>query len=1133
VKDPYYRKILEGLAGPLDPHAFQSCANDLLKDIYPGLVRIHGSYDYGMDGAIADGEGEAFPLIVTTAMDVIGNLTRSLHSYARSGGPRRLAVVAISTALTPTKRRNLEKRAQDREFTLVQIHDRWDFADRLYRNSRWARELLGVTPEPSALSSLPQNRRPMREDIPLVGREADLEWLRRSAGDRLVVGQPGSGKTRLLLELVRDGEGLFLASDDEGRIANACRDLEPTIIIVDDAHFEPMRLERLRQIREEIGATFDIIATTWPGAEDNLADALGGIADDQVRHLELLTRAQILEVLHGIGVQEPDDDPYLRQLVDQASNKPGLAVTLGSLWLRGELRDVLTGEAIRRTLIPSLTRVLENDPTRLLACFALGGDCGMSIGTVGDFLGLGLGEVHRLATLASQGGVLEVLGGDRLAVSPEMLRPALLQEIFFKPPALAYSGLLEQAADIEDAVETLTLAAMLEVPVPEADLRLLVLRYGSRTAWRRLAALSEADATWVLEHYPGNFLGVAYEVLTRAPRAAISRLLQDASQAQGFASASADPPLQILKDWVQELPDERWKGILNPMQRRQLAVEVARRYLEEGGVREIGLRACFAALNPRMETSRETVTGGAVSIRQALLGESSVPKILSLWSELKEVLREFTKETWSELEEAIHEWVHPEIPGIQLSEKHLKRMWRVPRQILTDLLRLSKGNPGLQLALLQWAGRVKMSLDVKPDPDFAVLYPLEDHLTPENWQEEEKKENKAALALAGKWATHTPEDVARKLVYYGEQAEVFQHQESRLVWVLCRGLAEEVSAPEVWLMTFVRYGLGAISVEPFLARVLVERKGGWREALAETLAVDRYSGLAACALLESEGLPSELTDAALEAIVSRPDLIQTSSLRGAIPSPTLQSLLVSPDMEIVLAAAIGEWLAPPRGQVRIEVVAEWRKAILSAGKGGGIDRSRLHRSHYWLKQILRSDPELAYAWLGARIQDVQAYEVVSPSGIYASAIRPLESSQRVELLQRLRPGHFGAQLIQLLVDDSAVVYDQLLKIGHLRKHQLAPLQGRPADTTWIAMARLALDAGHEPRKIAEVAFHNPGIVSGFGEAHWSKWRRGFEHLLDTAEGKLREVAESGLQIAESHIGDALERKRQFELTGQF
>ncbi len=184
MRDPYYRKILEGLNGPLDSNVFDACADDLLREVYSGLVPVRGGRDYGMDGAIADGEDEPFPLIATTAQDVSRNLRESLSSYVKGGGSRRKAVLATSRALTPKRRKDLHAKAREKGFVLLQIHDQDDFADRLYRNSRWTKELLGLEGKPAALSAVPRTRGPIRQDVELIGRDEDLAWLRTTSGDR-------------------------------------------------------------------------------------------------------------------------------------------------------------------------------------------------------------------------------------------------------------------------------------------------------------------------------------------------------------------------------------------------------------------------------------------------------------------------------------------------------------------------------------------------------------------------------------------------------------------------------------------------------------------------------------------------------------------------------------------------------------------------------------------------------------------------------------------------------------------------------------------------------------------------------------------------------------------------------------
>jgi hypothetical protein len=93
---------------------------------------------------------------------------------------------------------------------------RYGMAQRLHWSPRWLQS-LGLSAAPSALSSVPRSRRPLI-DLQLAGREEDLEWLRSTPGDLIIAGEPGSGKTFLLLHWIREGwNGLFLVDKDPGR----------------------------------------------------------------------------------------------------------------------------------------------------------------------------------------------------------------------------------------------------------------------------------------------------------------------------------------------------------------------------------------------------------------------------------------------------------------------------------------------------------------------------------------------------------------------------------------------------------------------------------------------------------------------------------------------------------------------------------------------------------------------------------------------------------------------------------------------------------------------------------------------------------------------------------------------------
>ena len=366
VRDPLYRSIESRLGERLDPELFERCAVELLREAYPGITPIRGGDDGGMDGAISIGAGAPLPLVVTTGKNVIGNLTRSLGSYRRTGGSARQAVLATSQALTGRKRRNLRKRARELGFTLRNIHDHADFVGRLYRNPLWRRKLLGLTGDLPALSVLPDGRR-ARPHMRLVGRDGEMDWLRSKAGDVVVVGQPGVGKTALLEALAKEGGGLFPiatftrsvmaeASGDMRQIADAFREQRPPRIFVDDAHLRGSLIESMARLRDDIGAEFAIVATTWPSHEGEARRQLY-CSSERVLRVGGLDRKTAEKKSCGKCMPDsptlwlarfstraltmlPTDDPRSAEYHSGGHVRPGLAVTLARYASLGDLADL-------------------------------------------------------------------------------------------------------------------------------------------------------------------------------------------------------------------------------------------------------------------------------------------------------------------------------------------------------------------------------------------------------------------------------------------------------------------------------------------------------------------------------------------------------------------------------------------------------------------------------------------------------------------------------------------------------------------------------------------------------------------------------------------------------------------------
>jgi hypothetical protein len=299
-----------------------------------------------MDGAIADAEGEPFPLVTTTSKNVIGNLTRNLNSYLKQEGTRRKVVLATSQDLSPRKIQNLYKRASELGFLLLNVHAQAATANLLYRSPEWCKELLNLMGDPCPLSVVPRTTRPQLSQS-LIGRDKDLAWLTESNGDRLLVGQPGSGKTSLLRELVSHGLALFVVSRDRGELAAAIRKQEPETLIVDDAQAYHDVILDLIQIREETGAKFSILVSSWPSFQSKIAETLN-LTEKAVHRLDLLPRDDIVAVIKATGIHGPDE--LIREIVNQAQGRPGLAVTLAYLCLQGGVQELLSGDALNRSI---------------------------------------------------------------------------------------------------------------------------------------------------------------------------------------------------------------------------------------------------------------------------------------------------------------------------------------------------------------------------------------------------------------------------------------------------------------------------------------------------------------------------------------------------------------------------------------------------------------------------------------------------------------------------------------------------------------------------------------------------------------------------------------------------------------
>jgi hypothetical protein len=276
----------------------------------------------------------------------------------------------------------------------------------------------------------------------LIGRAEELAWLKEVQGDALLVGQPGSGKTYLHQYLAKENLCLFVVDDSLGRLADAIRDQQPSIIVVDDAHINLPLVENVDRLRAELCATYHIHLNCWPHYEERVQRILR-IPNNRVRRLPPLLKREIYEIITLAGIKGPD---WLQELIiSQSDGKPGLAFALAELCETQGVADVWSGEAMARQLMGDLRLVRDEKERCVLAAFAVGGDVGMSFAQVSQALGLSPIDLRQITAALGAGGIIEEVREDRLQVRPPAIRPVLVGQRHFSFMIASTSGVANWA----------------------------------------------------------------------------------------------------------------------------------------------------------------------------------------------------------------------------------------------------------------------------------------------------------------------------------------------------------------------------------------------------------------------------------------------------------------------------------------------------------------------------------------------------------------------------------------------------------------------------------------------------------------------------------------------------------------
>ena len=1112
IRDPFYQDIIQGLSGRLDPELFEQCAADLLRNIYPGLVPIRGGSDAGMDGAISDAEGVAFPLVSTTQENVIGNLTKNVNSYLQNGGTRRKVVLATSQKLTPKRRRNLEERASALGFTLIQVFPQEALANLLYRSPEWCRELLSLTGQPPALSLIPVSSRPQIVEL-LIGREDDLDWLRNTNSDLLLVGQPGSGKTFLMYSFAKENEGLFLINNDPVHIAQSVRAQSPKAIIVDDAHIDTGRLNMLRQLRTQIGAGFRIIATCWPGHKDNVLYHIQ-VPTSSIRELKPLTRDQIVELIKSTGIVGPVE--LIRELVNQAEGRPGLAATLCHLCLKGDVRQIALGDALSRDIRTTFEPFLGKEATAIVAAFSLGGDMGISMDTVATQYKLSVVNVQQIVTGLAAGGVLTDVGQGRLAVRPPSLRFALIRDIFFcGAMRIPCDELIKQSPNIAETALTLIGACARGAAVSDNLLIDMVKRADSNKVWENYSHLGPDECNYILKNHPDKLIMVAEAALNFLPQQALPLLLGHATDDTRPLHSHPDHPLRKIEDWVKSAEP----GVGQVTLRRRVLLSSVLSWFAKSNNTNIALKAIRFVLSPAFADS-EMGPGSqlTVTFRSGLISKVEMSAIREFWPHIRKFLQETPIQDWSQMFDLIHEWLYPGRVVENVSDEIRDLMRDFAVEMATDIVDMNVDHPGVLSHISRILKQFEMQLAIDIDPEFDTLFPVEDWGI--DYKKIQAKQAAAAKKLAKNWSSQDASDIAKRFVWYELEARAGGITSPRWCPFVAEIIAFSVQCPSMWARELIEAGADSDLVLPFLQAAACKADPEYSELVKVSLMEPRLQFAGISVGLTAPVLPEDLLPIIMSALDNRfNNWIEVECMRMNVPDERLAALLAHADHSVAAAAAIGEWEATPRGTVREPFRDLWRIAIIN-----GLERQ------YEGEEIFRKDPSLAFEWLQLRIKDKLGFSY-SSDDLRNSALQVISLEQRKTLLDQIDDEFWNSEVIHGIVDDEPEVYAILLNNQKLKPFHLSPLAGKP-NSVWISKALLALDRGYTASEVSQAVYGSFRFWSGNESTYWSEWVKSFEPLLEHDDLRIRSVGQIGKDYALAQMERALSKERLEDIYGR-
>lgn len=888
----------------------------------------------------------------------------------------------------------------------------------------------------------------------LFGRDEVVAELVAAEGDRLVVGQPGVGKTSVLSTAVNKTRGYFLKSFDEGALTAQLRAENPDMIAVEDAHLYLDRVTALQAIRQEHSLKFRIVADCWPTHRDALV-VLMGLPVASVIELQPISNRLIIAMAKEVGIGGPDR--FFHHLVRQSMGYPGRAAMLLRCCREGNQEDIqefFTGDSIARWTRSLVEQSSDAEAMDVLSCLALGRDTGIELSRIANYLDLPLSKVQRIVSEFAIGGLVEENGPGFLIVFPAAIRPALIRDFFFgnvrrdlRPFVSDWrlTGVIAMAA-----VDAYCVGAR----IPVSELFRMTQAADSFEAWERLAAAEDTIADQVLDEKPELFDGLVHVFIRRTPERTICRLIETKPEVRDRFNRQPDRDVQTVEDWV-----KRGYPTKAAIPRRRTVLDAIANQLSEGVSADQAFRFLGCVFAPEYKSVDQSPENFDTFIwRSGLLAPDDLQQIRELWHEAHDLLKRYTPIDWSLAVDAMRQWLWPAVSGT-VNDEQREQLRLAATETLDPLCELFANSPAAvsELRRLAEYHRIKLS---RPVPaEYATLFPKESvrGRTIEAHKKFEKQCYQRAVKLGNRWASTPASDVLSQLRSFNEDANRTGHAYPNYSDVVCRTISQKLERQSTWISEAIRLKVPCLLLQPFLQTACMQQESGFEEILDGCLKDDQYRPAAISILLHAEQMPGDLVKNAIFASGPYAQMIYVAALRDEIASKHYCPLLSHSDSKLRAKVAEGLWGQSKTVPTDPEVRDKWRKAI-----------AQDCRREHCVAEIFSADKEVCEQWIQYWSQGMSPIERVDfDEETVAAACAELSREERKALLADLhRDSPIRDELIRNLVSDDPDAFRQLLKQETLANYRLSPLRRLP-DETWVRLVKVAIKEGISEEKIAK------------------------------------------------------------------